>query len=558
MRPFKAIGLLLCFTSSIYADASLDAYVRAQSGVSGATFKVSKVEQVSGDSWLVIVSPSAKDELMGFRERDPEAEYDLVRELFGKFVLLGECRFDGVSGGYAKFRYERATKYEGTVDADTVRLVGISRNAEAAQSTQKAVPETKPTQEVVKNPEPEADSPNERSGKAGELAVVAGELRKLESALAEVERFLRSPPEGAQLADLARQLELKEGLQKRIEAACETRSRVEVELRAERKQAFHADYAAYAKIPDGSEYAAAKRLGWRELTGKWQVVGGTEPGRLVWDDTEGLAVLSKAGGPSRGDDFELSLGRETVRVTLEKITGPERGRDWTVDLGGSERVQLKWIAPGSFQMGSNDGDSDEKPVHRVTLSQGYWLGSTEVTQGQWQSVMGSNPSHFKGGNLPVEKVSWEDAMSFCRKLTERERAAGRLSGDLAYTLPTEAQWEYACRAGTTGAYAGDLDAMAWYAKNSGRKTHPVGTKRANAWGLYDMHGNVWEWCSDWYGDYPRGSVTDPTGANSGSLRVLRGGSWGVTARYCRSADRFRDSPGYAWNLLGFRLALSSI
>ena len=168
--------------------------------------------------------------------------------------------------------------------------------------------------------------------------------------------------------------------------------------------------------------------------------------------------------------------------------------------------------------------------------------------------MGSNPSHFKGGQLPVENVSWGDAMEFCRKLTERERQAGRLPTGTIYTLPTEAQWEYACRAGTTGDYAGKVDAMAWYAKNSGAATHAVGTKQANAWGLHDMHGNVWEWCEDWYADkLPGGSVSDFKGAASGSLRVNRGGSWWNDAANCRSAFRIRFSPGNRYDDLGFRL-----
>jgi formylglycine-generating enzyme required for sulfatase activity len=156
----------------------------------------------------------------------------------------------------------------------------------------------------------------------------------------------------------------------------------------------------------------------------------------------------------------------------------------------------------------------------------------------------------------VEQVSWNDAVEFCRKLTDRERAAGRLPEGYVYTLPTEAQWEYACRAGTTGAYAGDLGAMGWYKDNSGSTTHPVGQKRANAWGLYDMHGNVWEWCLDWKGDYPSGNVTDPTGPSSGSHRIVRGGSWINAALYARSANRLWFSPGFRRNFLGFRVALA--
>jgi len=147
-------------------------------------------------------------------------------------------------------------------------------------------------------------------------------------------------------------------------------------------------------------------------------------------------------------------------------------------------------------------------------------------------------------------------MQFCRKLTERERQAGRLPEGYEYTLPTEAQWEFACRAGTTGDFAGNLDAMAWYNENSGNTTHPVAQKQANAWGLYDMRGNVWEWCRDWYGSYPGGSVTDPTGPSSGSFRVDRGGSWGNVAGRCRSALRRWYAPGNRLDYLGFRLSLA--
>jgi len=242
----------------------------------------------------------------------------------------------------------------------------------------------------------------------------------------------------------------------------------------------------------------------------------------------------------------------------EKI--PKEGRVWTADLGGGISMEFMPIAAGSFQMGSTSGESDEKPVHEVTISKPFWLAKTEVTQAQWQQVMGSNPSNFGDDTLPVERVSWNDAMEFCRKLTEIEQQAGRLPERYEYTLPTEAQWEYACRAGTTGDYAtstgsgqaGNLDAMAWYRENSGSKTHPVGTKQANAWGLYDMHGNVWEWCLDWYWNYASGNAVDPQGASSGSRRVIRGGVWNFDASYCRSAYRGSGAPSSTFNILGFR------
>ncbi|MBN2702767.1 MAG: formylglycine-generating enzyme family protein [Pontiellaceae bacterium] len=232
-----------------------------------------------------------------------------------------------------------------------------------------------------------------------------------------------------------------------------------------------------------------------------------------------------------------------------------------MDLGDGVMMEFMSIPAGSFMMGSENGDDDEKPVHRVTISEPFWMAKTEVTQAQWKQIMGSNPSEFKGDDLPVDSVSWNDAMNFCTKLTEIERQAGRLPEGVAYTLPTEAQWEYACRAGTTGDYAtssgsgqaDSLDSMAWYRENSDGKTHPVGTKQANAWGLHDMHGNVWEWCSDWYGDYASGSAVDPQGPSSGSYRVNRGGSSYYFADRCRTAARSNLNPDGAYNNLGFRV-----
>lgn len=213
-------------------------------------------------------------------------------------------------------------------------------------------------------------------------------------------------------------------------------------------------------------------------------------------------------------------------------------------LGGGVKLDLVLIRPGKFLMGSETA-ADEKPVHKVTISQQFYLGKYEVTQAQWEAVMGSNPSGFKGATLPVEQVSWEDCQEFIEKLNSK--------GIGTFRLPTEAEWEYACRAGTTGDHAGNLDEMAWYKMNSDDKTHLVGTKKANPWGLYDMHGNVWEWCQDRYGDYPTGAVQDPAGAAGGSFRVFRGGSWNSRAYNCRSANRNRYSPSYRSDGLGFRL-----
>ena len=225
-----------------------------------------------------------------------------------------------------------------------------------------------------------------------------------------------------------------------------------------------------------------------------------------------------------------------------------------VPVANSIGMHFVPIPAGTFTMG------DGEHAHKVTLTQSFHLGQHEVTQEQYEKVMGATPSNFKGPQNPVEKVSWDDAVEFCRKLSElpEEKAAGYV-----YRLPTEAEWEYACRAGTTTEYsfgdsASELGAYAWYDENSGKTTHPVGGKQANPWGLYDMHGNVWEWCQDWYGDYPSGSVTDPTGAVSGSSRVLRGGSWFNNSDYCLSANRYWSSPDSRFIILGFRVLRSSI
>jgi formylglycine-generating enzyme required for sulfatase activity len=172
------------------------------------------------------------------------------------------------------------------------------------------------------------------------------------------------------------------------------------------------------------------------------------------------------------------------------------------------------VPVGSFMMGSTNGlDDNEKPVHQVTISQAFYMGKYEVTQGQWQSVMGTNPSAFKdcGGNCPVDNVSWDDVQNFINKLNET-------NDGFRYRLPTEAEWEYACRAGTTGDYAGNLSEMAWYSENSGRKTHAVGSKRLNDWGLADMHGNVQEWCQDWYHNSYNGAPSDGSAWLSGGIR----------------------------------------
>lgn len=231
---------------------------------------------------------------------------------------------------------------------------------------------------------------------------------------------------------------------------------------------------------------------------------------------------------------------------------PVAAQPWIVPGLQLEMVPLE---AGAFTMGSAEGEPDERPITRVQLTRPFWLGRYEVTQAQWEAIMGANPAHFRGAQLPVEKVSWLEAQAFCRQLTEQERAAGRLPAGYVYALPSEAQWEYACRAGSTGAYAGALDELAWYKVNSGNLPRPVGGKRANAWGLYDMHGNVWEWCRDWKAPLPGGTVRDPAGPASGEFRIFRGGAWNMPASKNRSATRVGALPTARGFDVGFRVAL---
>jgi formylglycine-generating enzyme required for sulfatase activity len=265
--------------------------------------------------------------------------------------------------------------------------------------------------------------------------------------------------------------------------------------------------------------------------------------RAAQERVEAAYRLTEAGRTEQERTTVQEEQAERERAaTLRKQRGPVAGQPTAIpDLG----LDLVWIDPGSFTMGAPSSEAgrldNEGPQTQVTLTEGYWLGKTEVTQGQWEAVMGNDPCLSKGANRPVEQVSWTGTVEFCRKLTERERTAGHMPEGYAYALPTEAQWEYACRAGTTGSYGGDgnLGEMGWYGENSGSETKPVVLKRANTWGLYDMHGNVWEWTASRFGSYPSGSVRNYVGSNSGSCRVYRGGSWSGIARSCRSAFRFR-------------------
>jgi formylglycine-generating enzyme required for sulfatase activity len=238
-------------------------------------------------------------------------------------------------------------------------------------------------------------------------------------------------------------------------------------------------------------------------------------------------------------------------VDNETPPSTEPSNDFTNSIG----IAFVKIEPGEFMMGSPDseqGRSADEVQHRVKLTKEFFLAKNLITQGQWKAIMGNNPSNFHGDGLPVEMMPWGDADAFCKKLSEKE---GR-----NYRLPTEAEWEFVCRAGTNTAcyFGGDPEQLgdyAWWGLNSSFHTQPVGLKKPNAWGLYDMVGNVRQWCSDWYGDYPKADQVDPQGPVNGDSRVLRGGAFNEGPNHCRSANRNSSSPATGYNNVGFRPVL---
>jgi formylglycine-generating enzyme required for sulfatase activity len=299
-----------------------------------------------------------------------------------------------------------------------------------------------------------------------------------------------------------------------------------------------------------------------------------------------LGPVDYLGGSSSGASFNLSVPFKPGLIGLDLfaqglLVTPAQNfsggltNGLQIELGAPQFPGLVAIQAGTFQMGSNAGagapylgQSNEKPVHPVTISYGFWMGATEVTQGEYQALMGTNPSSAWGATRPVERVSWFEAQAYCAALTAQQAALGNLPAGYHYRLPTEAEWEYACRAGTTTEFNVGADLFCNQARfgyslhsnsscNDPSGTAPVGSYAPNAWGLFDMDGNVREWCLDTYAGYPAGAVTDPF-VKGATYRVIRGGSWTHFSNTCRSANRYFSTPFHVNNADGFRVVLAPI
>lgn len=383
-----------------------------------------------------------------------------------------------------------------------------------------------------------------------QIAATEAQLATAERELSDVRMTLQGAKDGTDLGHVRRMVDRRDELARRQRdlsyelSVLRQRARNEAESarrEAEQKQRkeFDADYAEYNHLARDPDVPAEVRLNaWAALCAKWSVAPGDSAGRLLWDEAK---------------------------------AAPYRVVSRVVALEGGVELELVEIIAGTFSMGSEDGDDDEKPVHGITISRPFWIGKYEITQAQYRAVTGTTPSHFHGESRPVESVTWQDASLFCKRLTERERKAGRLPAGQEFRLPTEAEWEYACRAGTTTPFSfGDrLDAtMANYDISQGagrngpvpiRETLPVGSLKANAWDLYDMHGNVWEWCADWYDRefYARSPQTNPFNIRPGPSVVCRGGSWVNPASFCRSSNRNNGDGRQANHMTGFRVVLGA-
>ncbi|HET6494179.1 MAG TPA: SUMF1/EgtB/PvdO family nonheme iron enzyme [Thermoleophilia bacterium] len=389
-------------------------------------------------------------------------------------------------------------------------------------------------------------------------AEAAGDLDKAVELYAEAVAKRETPDVRRALAEAKRKLDERRAEETRRAEAARWRTRAEDAERAGDAAAalgYYREAANRGADVTGRIAQLQREVAQREAAAQRQAAyeaaiarGRSFAGRGQWKDAASAyeqALVQKAGDA------------EATRLLAEANRHLGAAPTLSLDCGGGVTMELIYVKPGRFTMGSpasEAGRDNDEAQHNVTITRGFYLGRYEVTQAQYQAVMGANPSKWKEPNRPVEQVMWNEATEFCNRLSQR---AGK-----QVRLPTEAEWEYACRAGSTTRFCfgdsdGGLGEYAWFSGNSGHQTHAVGGRKPNAWGLHDMHGNVWEWCADWYGNYG-GDATDPTGPASGGGRVLRGGSWYRSAQDCRSAFRNRLHPAYRDYGFGFRVAVSAV
>ena len=458
----------------------------------------------------------------------------LWKRVFAVILLL----LVAVDGGVWYYQREQEQLRKKEAAAELARQKAV---AEEAKRKAEETARQKAAEEAKRKSEEEA-----RQKAAAEEAKRKSEEEARQKAAAEEAK--RNAEEEARQKAAAEEAKRKAEEEARQKAAEEAKRKAEEE--AQQKAAEEAKRKAVDDIKNKAFAAQQKVLD----------AGGNKRSVKAWNE----AVVALKRGNAKYADRDLDGAKADFEKSLELFSAfdnclslpqnPQQGQECALMLPGGEKIVMIYVAPGSFTMGSptsEEGRFGDETSHQVTLTKGYWLGKYEVTQAQWEGVMGNNPSSFMGGDKPVETVSWNDCQEFIKKVNV-------MLGDDAVRLPTEAEWEYACRAGTTGDFGGTgaLDDMGWHGGNSGGETHPIGQKRANTWGFHDMHGNVWEWCNDRFGDYGN-ATTVPTGPASGERRVLRGGSWYNSARYCRSASRFRYGPGYRSSYFGFRLCCSA-
>ncbi|MBI4604137.1 MAG: SUMF1/EgtB/PvdO family nonheme iron enzyme [Planctomycetes bacterium] len=493
----------------------------------------------------------------------------LWQEAQGKGRTAGEAyeagRFAEAASGWksADESYAKAELHARRVATERDGALEAKRGAEAAASAAKAAGATELASELWQ----EANLAVKEAG----LAYSAGRF-------SDAAATWRSAEEGFKSSDAAATWRSVEEGFKRAEVRAQGVAKVR-----EAKRAYEEELRRH----DQGELARYGGQAWREACEALQRAqgAGEDHDKAEEEYRKAKELLPKAARAVQvakllekaRDDQGLDK-RESALVAVEEILRMDPGNAEAAQLkeritrsaGAAEKaftnglgMRLAYMPPGEFLMGSPPGEEGrgvDETQHRVRITRPFYLGVTEVTQAQWKAVMGTSPSSFKGDKLPVEQVSWEDAKEFCRKLSEREGKS--------YRLPTEAEWEYACRVGTTTPFhtgstistsQANYDGNDTYGSGqkgvSRHKTVDVGSFPANPWGLHDMHGNVWEWCEDWYGEYPPGEVADPKGPSTGVSRVLRGGSWIDGPRFCRSASRYGHVPGVRGSGLGFRVAL---